>query len=139
MKTALMTTPCFLNGSATVDGNETESTVGYFAHHGTLLKVYGRLGLFKDAKNLTADGFEQFKDTREWKNGKIGKFASNIAFVLFHCPDEESSPYQVATLVQEKPTPLPACDDQWICPFERFMENLQPIVETCDLDEICQV
>ncbi|CAG7786592.1 unnamed protein product [Allacma fusca] len=58
--------------SARIDNSESSLlTTAYFAHSGTVLKVFARLGLFRDPANLTSDGYENSKSNRQWLNSKI--------------------------------------------------------------------
>ncbi|CAG7716364.1 unnamed protein product [Allacma fusca] len=113
-------------------------TTAYFSHDETLMKVYSRLGLFRDPVNLTAKGYENFKTNRQWMTSKIAKFASNLAFILFECPAEVNK-YKIGSFVQESPVDVDACDGHWLCPLSQFVENLNFIVDTCNLGKICKI
>jgi multiple inositol-polyphosphate phosphatase/2,3-bisphosphoglycerate 3-phosphatase len=54
----------------------------YFTHSGTILKMFGVLGLFKDENELKHDNYIEMKN-RQWRTSKIDAFASNLAFVLY--------------------------------------------------------
>lgn len=54
----------------------------YFTHSGTILKMLGVLGLYKDDRELKHDNYNEMEN-RHWRTSKIDAFGSNLAFVLF--------------------------------------------------------
>jgi hypothetical protein len=54
----------------------------YFTHSGTILKMLGLLGLYKDDHKLKHDNYIEMEN-RQWRTSKIDPFGSNIAFVLY--------------------------------------------------------
>lgn len=61
---------------------ESHNGIFYFTHSGTILKMLGLLGLFKDVENLRHDNYLEMEN-RQWRTSKIDAFGSNIAFVLY--------------------------------------------------------
>lgn len=57
------------------------STVVYFTHSGTLLKMIAHMGIHKTSKHLRHDEYDSNVD-REWRVSKIDPFGTNLAFVL---------------------------------------------------------
>lgn len=115
-------------------GNTTEPKALFrFSHSGMMLKVYARLGLFKDAKSLTAKNFKDQKD-RKWRSSFMDAFSSNLAFTLLKCSDE----YKILTYSQERELLLPGCSD-WLCPIEEFLESYGEIAEKCNVEGTCAI
>lgn len=105
--------------------------VFHFSHSGLLLKVYARLGLFRDATPPTADNFKQ-QTSRLWRSSLIDPFTANLALVLFQCTDG----YKILAYVQEREVVLPGCDNI-LCPMETVLRNYAPLADPCDISEIC--
>ena len=106
----------------------------YFSHEGTLGKVMARLGLFRDAEPLRADNFV-WNIGRQWRTARVLPFASNMVFVLFRCTLET---YKIQLYINERLVPIPGCSSAEACPYSEFVQMMRPIIETCDLDVICE-
>ena len=65
----------------------------------------------------------------------MDSFASNLAFVLFQCNEDQ---YRVGAYVQERPVNLPGCSEQ-LCPFSEFTAKYGSMADACSLDDICRV
>ncbi|CAH0564059.1 unnamed protein product [Brassicogethes aeneus] len=107
-------------------------SVLYFTHSGTLLKMLAHLGLYKDEKILIANDYEK-NGNREWKVSHIDAFATNLAFILHKCGDEE----KVLTLHQENVVRLPSCPDSDLCDLQKFKEFYTDSVDHCDFNSMC--
>lgn len=112
---------------------ESEAPLGIFrfSHSGLLLKVYARMGLFRDATPPRADNFKQ-QTSRQWRSSLIDPFTANLALVLFQCSDG----YKLLAYVQEREVVLPGCDNI-LCPMETVLANYAPLADLCDISEIC--
>lgn len=109
-----------------------------FTHSGLLLKVYARLGLFRDAVPPRADNFQAQMD-RKWRSSFIDPFTANLALVLFRCNGSGSNPghdYKLMAFVQEHPVALPGCDDL-LCPMETVLRTYAQMADACDVATIC--
>ncbi|KAI5630776.1 histidine phosphatase superfamily (branch 2) domain-containing protein [Phthorimaea operculella] len=103
----------------------------YFAHSGTILKVFAHLQLFKPATPLRADVIQR---DRAWKTSHIDCFAANLAFVLFKCKDGN----HVLTLHQEKIIKLPMCEKE-LCPLEHLVQHFHESIYNCDYSDMCRL
>ncbi|ODN04225.1 Multiple inositol polyphosphate phosphatase 1 [Orchesella cincta] len=109
------------------------SVTAYFTHSGTLLKVMARLGLFNDSVPLRGDNYDHHRGSRKWRTSLIDPFATNLAFVLYKCPEN----HKVGLLFKEKPIGQPLCDGKYLCPLEEFYAKMEPFTKNCDLDKLC--
>ncbi|KAK2718384.1 multiple inositol polyphosphate phosphatase 1-like [Artemia franciscana] len=116
-------------------GSSQNNTIGhfYFTHSGTVLKFLARLGLFKDSTPLRYDNYSTQKN-RLWRTSIIDSFASNIAFVLYNCGEEE----KVAVYIQEKVVKLPFCESE-MCKIKEFLNGYNDIGNNCDFEAICRL
>ncbi len=105
----------------------------YFSHSGAMAKLLARWGLYKDAMAPTASNFA-FMSGRQWSTSRMQNFGVNMVFVLFRC---ELNTYKVQLYVNERLTHIPGCAGD-TCLFSEFAAIVQPIIETCDLDAICE-
>ncbi|XP_014102497.1 multiple inositol polyphosphate phosphatase 1 [Bactrocera oleae] len=119
-----------------IDPNSNKSNATfYFTHSGTLLKVLAHLGLYKDAEPLT---YRDFGRERAWRTSIIDAFATNLAFVLYECNNENGP--MVLTLHQERPIRLPGCpQDQDLCSLKTLKEQYEKHVSSCNFDELCHI
>ncbi|CAH2086293.1 unnamed protein product [Euphydryas editha] len=102
-----------------------------FAHSGTLLKLLTHLHLYKPDSHLRGD----IKDEqRVWRASDIDCFASNLAFVLFKCNDEE----KLLTLHQERIIKLPMCNEE-LCSFEHLKDYFKNSIHNCDHSDMCKL
>jgi len=120
----------FVNASTLPEAEE--KGIFYFSHSGAVLKFFTHLNLFKGEGHLRHDNFVEMKG-REWRSSKIDPFGANVAMVLKRCPDEGHS---VATLVNERITPLPDCGGKLWCPLDEFSRLFGA---DCSLEEVCRV
>ena len=97
----------------------------YFSHSEIVNTMLVVLGLYNDPKPLEANDWPA--EDRLWQSSLMLGFSHNLALVGLECPEREEQ-FQVMVMHQEKPIPVPACDDS-ICPFSRFMEILQPVLD----------
>lgn len=105
----------------------------YFSHSGAMAKLLARWGLYNDTIVPTASNFA-FQSGRQWSTSRMQNFGVNMVFVLFRC---ELNTYKVQLYVNERLTHLPGCA-QDTCLFSEFAAIVKPIIETCDLDAICE-
>lgn len=118
----------------TTKANSVAKGVFYFSHSGTLLKVLARLGLFEDSIALKhSNRLSDEMKKREWRTSLIDSFATNIAFVLFNCNQNN----YVTAYVQERPVILPGCSGR-LCPFSEFSAKYGAYASSCNLEEICR-
>jgi len=125
-----------LQTGAKIKDESAPSVVAYFTHSGTLLKVIARLGLFKDSIPLLGSNFEHHRSSRKWRTTEIDPFATNIAFILFNCSDDD---YKVGMMFKEKPMQQPLCGGKYLCTFKEFEDSLQPFTKDCDLGRLCKL
>lgn len=64
------------------DSLNSKNGIFYFTHSGTILKLFGLLGLYKDEIKLKHDNYNEMEN-RLWRTSKIDAFGSNIAFILY--------------------------------------------------------
>lgn len=116
-----------------------ERAVLYFSHAGTMLKMLAHLGLYRDAEPLLASNFNQMLHNRQWRVGQISSFASNIAFVLYSCRNENTAlDYRILTLHQERPVRLPGCpSNEDLCNIDTFEEAFSSSINNCDFQNMC--
>ncbi|XP_028898286.1 multiple inositol polyphosphate phosphatase 1 [Zeugodacus cucurbitae] len=119
-----------------IDPTSNKSNVTfYFTHSGTLLKVLAHLGLYKDAEPLT---YRDFGRERAWRTSMIDAFATNLAFVLYECNNENGP--MVLTLHQERAIRLPGCpQDQDLCSLKTLKTHYEQQISHCDFDELCNI
>ena len=109
----------------------------YFTHSGTVLKLLAALDLYKDDGKLLHGDLE--KD-RKWRTSEIDAFASNLMFVAFQCPGDESGEEQLLFMHQEKIVRLPGCpQDKDLCPLNDFLAHHKQHIENCNFSEICEL
>ncbi|CAH1710080.1 unnamed protein product [Aphis gossypii] len=106
----------------------------YFTHSGTILKMLGVLGLYKDEHKLKHDNYFEMEN-RQWRTSKIDAFGSNIAFVLYKCNNNET---KILTLHQEKIVHLDGCEDG-LCSYDRFKQLFATEIQNCDFDKMCNI
>ncbi|XP_049811872.1 multiple inositol polyphosphate phosphatase 1 isoform X1 [Schistocerca nitens] len=109
------------------------TTVVYFSHSGTMLKLLCHLGLYKDSGVLLHSNYDSMAGQRKWRVGKIDSFGSNLAFVLFQCGNEA----KLMTLHQERPVVLPGCPQDLLCPVALFRQLYSESLENCNFLEMC--
>ncbi|XP_047316178.1 multiple inositol polyphosphate phosphatase 1 isoform X1 [Impatiens glandulifera] len=115
-----------------------------FAHAETLVPFSCLMGLFlkrSDLEKLLREESLPFPpkppQKRIWKGSMVAPFAGNNIIVLFSCPKKTSSQYFVKVLHNEKPIPLPGCDNSDFCPFEVFKEKIVAPHLKYDYNSIC--
>ncbi|KAG8181954.1 hypothetical protein JTE90_026895 [Oedothorax gibbosus] len=102
-----------------------------FSHAGGIKKVYPLFGLFRDEIPLTADAFCEQND-RKWRSSLISPFNSNIAFILYQCPDE----HKVAIFHNEKAVQVNGCSSK-LCSYKEFSETYEVIGNRCNIRKLC--
>ncbi|KAI8564286.1 hypothetical protein RHMOL_Rhmol03G0169600 [Rhododendron molle] len=102
-----------------------------FAHGETLLPFSCLLGLFLEGSDFERIQKEQPLELppkppqrRNWRGSEVAPFAGNNMLVLYSCPDNSSSKYFVQVLHNERPVPMPGCDNSDVCPYEVFKERI---------------
>ncbi|KAG5558036.1 hypothetical protein RHGRI_008069 [Rhododendron griersonianum] len=102
-----------------------------FAHAETLLPFSCLLGLFLEGSDFERIQKEQPLELppkppqrRNWRGSEVAPFAGNNMLVLYSCPDNSSSKYFVQVLHNERPVPMPGCDNSDVCPYEVFKERI---------------
>eukprot|EP00102_Acyrthosiphon_pisum_P021964 XP_016659174.1 PREDICTED: multiple inositol polyphosphate phosphatase 1 isoform X2 [Acyrthosiphon pisum] len=106
----------------------------YFTHSGTILKMLGLLGLYKDEHKLKHDNYFKMEN-RLWRTSKIDPFGSNIAFVLYKCNNNET---KILTLHQERIVHINGCKDD-LCSYEKFKQLFATELKNCNFDEMCNI
>jgi len=109
--------------------------ISYFTHSGTTLKMVARMGLFNDTEQLRSDNYRRHLDSRKWRTSIIDKFGTNLAFVLYKCPNT----YNIGTIFQEQPISLPACGGNWMCSYEEFLRAFDHVINDCDMAKMCKI
>lgn len=122
----------FPNSSIVSGSTSKPYGVFYFSHSGAMAKLVARWGLYNDTLAPTASNYA-FQTGRQWSTSRMQNFAVNMAFVLFRC---ELDTYRVQLYVNERLVRLPGCAGT-TCLYSEFVGVVRPIVETCDLDAIC--
>jgi len=87
-----------------------------FAHAETIMPLSAVLGFYKDNYTLTADLTQEQINNRIWTTSKVSPFASNMAFVLYQCGNNE---YRVKITLNEVEFTFPGCDEIY-CPYDKF-------------------
>lgn len=100
-----------------------------FSHSGAVLKIMAHLGLYKPQEPLT---HLKKIEKRPWKASHIDSFATNLAFVLYQCQDEE----RVLTLHQERIIRLPPCKED-LCPMSVLTHAYHDSIHNCDFNKMC--
>ncbi|XP_073834052.1 multiple inositol polyphosphate phosphatase 2 [Musca autumnalis] len=104
----------------------------YFTHSGTLLKLLAHLGLYKDPTPIT---YQDFGKQRKWRTSEIDAFATNVAFVLFECDNDDP---MVLTMHQERIVHIPGCpQDNDLCSLNTLRQLFAASVDNCNFDEMC--
>ena len=121
-----------------------------FGHHGTVVRLLGILGLFKDEEPLKADNFERHTN-RKFRNSRIGPFSTNIAFVLYECTPGVTTAgdnndgvrlpptldrYMVELLFKEIPERFPFCSYD-LCSYDEVRNHYKRHIDLCDLKHVC--
>ncbi|KAG7154814.1 Multiple inositol polyphosphate phosphatase 1-like 2 [Homarus americanus] len=96
------------------------------------LQVMARLGLYKDASPPSHDHIDP---NRVWRTSEHGSFATNIAFTLSFCSQEDE--WWVSAAVSEKVVVLGGCASPLGCTWEEFITTYGNLLQ-CDFDAICQ-
>ncbi|XP_027220523.2 multiple inositol polyphosphate phosphatase 1 isoform X2 [Penaeus vannamei] len=109
---------------------QSDSSVFYFTHLETVVKVMTRFGFFNDSKPLTWNAMDS---RRRWRTSDFGGFGSNIAFLLTKCRDVG---WTVNTYINEKKVHLPRCAYTTGCPWLVF-QQLYGQYAVCPFDELC--
>ncbi|GMP69507.1 hypothetical protein CsSME_00028737 [Camellia sinensis var. sinensis] len=101
-----------------------------FAHAETLVPFSCLLGLFLEGSEFEKIQKEQPLQPppkpphrRNWRGSTVAAFAGNNMLALYSCPDKSSSKYFVQVLHNERPVPMPGCDNSDFCPFEVFKKD----------------
>ncbi|KAF5947808.1 hypothetical protein HYC85_013765 [Camellia sinensis] len=76
---------------------------------------------------------------RNWRGSTVAAFAGNNMLALYSCPDKSSSKYFVQVLHNERPVPMPGCDNSDFCPFEVFKERIVAPHLKHDYNTICNL
>ncbi|KAM4703616.1 multiple inositol polyphosphate phosphatase 1 [Rhinophrynus dorsalis] len=113
--------------------------VMHFGHAETLLPLLSLMGLFKDEKPLMANNFTT-QSERKFRSGHIVPYASNLAFVLYHCDlvETPSEEYQVQMLLNENLLPLPH-SQQSVCLFEDLKKQYSHLLDSCHFKDECEL
>ncbi|ROT70951.1 hypothetical protein C7M84_010732 [Penaeus vannamei] len=109
---------------------QSDSSVFYFTHLETVVKVMTRFGFFNDSKPLTWNAMDS---RRRWRTSDFGGFGSNIAFLLTKC---KGVGWTVNTYINEKKVYLPRCAYTTGCPWLVF-QQLYGQYAVCPFDELC--
>ncbi|XP_050545652.1 multiple inositol polyphosphate phosphatase 1-like isoform X2 [Daktulosphaira vitifoliae] len=115
------------------DKLDSHNGIFYFTHSGTVLKMLGVLGLYKDNDNLRHDNFWEMEN-RQWRTSKIDAFGSNLIFVLFKCYND----MKILTLHQEKIIRIPGCESD-LCSYDTFKKIYQEKLNNCDFNKMCNI
>ena len=107
----------------------TEKATFYFSHSGSILKLLTYLGLFKDS-DVNSNNYSEQRSNRAWRTSSFDPFAANVAFALNQCSHNTLS---VGLFVNEQLIPIPGCQDEVWCDFDRFQE----LFPRCDLETVC--
>lgn len=113
---------------------KSKNGIFYFTHSGTILKLLGLLGLYKDEHKLKHDNYFKMEN-RHWKTSKIDPFGSNIAFVLYKCNNDET---KILTLHQERIVYLNGCKDG-LCSYDKFKQLFETELQNCNFNEMCNI
>jgi len=105
-----------------------------FAHAETILPLIARLGLYNDSFKLNWDTDISKLNGRKWRTSELSTFSANLAFVLYHCENNE---YKVEVMLNEGQVKFDGCSDIF-CPFDQF-KNLFPFIKQCNFDSICGI
>ncbi|CAD5115955.1 DgyrCDS4885 [Dimorphilus gyrociliatus] len=109
-----------------------------FGHAETLMPIIAALGLFRDSTPLRADEFKKNID-RKLRVSKIAPFSTNLAFVLYHCKDENKEDYKLQLLFKERPIPFPACESEILCDLEKVLKYYHWIMNECHRNSMCEI
>ncbi|CAL8124314.1 unnamed protein product [Orchesella dallaii] len=115
--------------------NPGRNVQAYFSHSGATLKFLARLGLFNGTE-INADNFDNVKDSYVWRTSDIDCMGSNIAFVLLQCEDEND--LKLGVLFQEQLVNVFDLQGPYV-DYHQFKNKIQPILNTCDFQQICDV
>jgi len=107
----------------------------YCSHSGVTSKLLARLGLYNDSVPLTASNYGSQQD-RTWRTSRILNFATNLVFVLFDC--EATATFKVQAYHNERLVDIVGCSEPRACPYVEFTAMMQPIIDSCDFDAICE-
>ncbi|KAL2932372.1 Multiple inositol polyphosphate phosphatase 1 [Bienertia sinuspersici] len=117
-----------------------------FAHAETVVPFSCLLGLFLQGSDYNLILKEKPLELppkppqkRIWRGSVVAPFAGNNMLVLYSCPSRNSSNYFVHVLHNERPVPLPGCDNSDFCPFEVFKEKIVEPHMKDDYHGICRV
>ncbi|KAI8008196.1 Multiple inositol polyphosphate phosphatase 1 [Camellia lanceoleosa] len=117
-----------------------------FAHAETLVPFSCLLGLFLEGSEFEKIQKEQPLQLppkpphrRNWRGSTVAAFAGNNMLALYSCPDKSSSKYFVQVLHNERPVPMPGCDNSDFCPFEVFKERIVAPHLKHDYNTICNL
>ncbi|GMP69509.1 hypothetical protein CsSME_00028737 [Camellia sinensis var. sinensis] len=117
-----------------------------FAHAETLVPFSCLLGLFLEGSEFEKIQKEQPLQPppkpphrRNWRGSTVAAFAGNNMLALYSCPDKSSSKYFVQVLHNERPVPMPGCDNSDFCPFEVFKERIVAPHLKHDYNTICNL
>lgn len=94
-----------------------------FGHAETVMPLLAILGLYKDNEKLTSKWNDADIIKRKWRTSNISSLATNVAFVLYMCNDNNATldkrPY-VEVLHDENIVYLPKCGNRRLCPLQLF-------------------
>ena len=106
-----------------------------FGHAETLIPVMTLLGLYSNNVPLLHDNFH-LHENRHFRTSKFMPFASNMAFVLYHCPSSDEE-YKVQLLVKERPENFPTCGSS-VCGFNELKKYYAKYLN-CNFTKICDI
>ncbi|XP_059317939.1 uncharacterized protein LOC132068387 isoform X1 [Lycium ferocissimum] len=117
-----------------------------FAHAETLLPFSCLIGLFLKESEFELIQREQAlqfppkpPNKRNWRGSIVTPFAGNNMLVLYSCGSNNSSKYFVKVLHNERPIPIPGCNNSDSCPFEVFKERIAAPHLKHDYNALCNV
>jgi len=135
------------------DNLNSKNGIFYFTHSGTILKMLGLLGLYKDEDELRHDNYLKMQN-RQWKTSQIDAFGSNLAFILykyyiyifdgyycyftiyaFRCNNDVA---KILTLHQERIVRLKGCEDN-LCLYDTFKQLYETQLKNCDFNQMCNI
>ena len=136
MELPIVSLRCFSPYSAVASGTNGEAYGSFYcSHDGSTSKLLARLGLYNDSVPLTASNYGSQQD-RTWRTSRILNFATNLVFVLFDC--EATATFKVQAYHNERLVDIVGCSEPRACPYVEFTAMMQPIIDSCDFDAICE-
>jgi len=116
-----------------ISGQNTETRAWMlFGNGDEMIPLFASLGILGGQDLSATWNIKQIKE-REFNLSKYLPFGASMMFVLYEC----GGTWMVKFLLNEVATPLPGCDGQVYCPYEKLKAQYKEQIDGCDMCSAC--